>query len=189
MSETPSSRGIAGGPVPHHRPPFVTAGYTLESAADVVAIQQLLARYCHLLDSDTSDIQRIVDLFHPQGEVRPIYENDTVHRGHEAIRAWYANYLALTRQGSRLRRHLISESRIELSGAKGWAFSMLDAQGIQVKANRLVFFAGSYEDDLVKVGDRWFFQCRRIALDYGWNTTSYDLCRNGKQVFDGEVEK
>lgn len=180
---------IAGGPIARQRPPFVTRGYTLDTAADVVAIQQLLARYCHLLDSDTSDAQSIVELFTPDGAVLPAYEGDTLHRGHEAIRAWFSRYLAASRAGGKLRRHLISASRIEVNGDRGWAFSMLDALGIQLAANQLRFYAGAYEDDLIKLGGRWFFQQRRISLDYSWAAPGYELSRNGKQVWNGEVER
>lgn len=184
-----NSNVIAGGPTPKNRPPFITQGYTLKNAPDVVSIQQLLSRYCHLLDSDTSEIRGIVELFHPDAEIIAAYEGDKVHRGHDAISSWYANYLALSRKGSKLRRHLISTTRIEVNEDKGWAFSMLDAQGIQLEKNQPWFYAGSYEDDLVKTGNRWFFKRRRISLDYAWNALSYELCRNGKQVWNGEEEK
>ncbi len=180
---------IAGGPLARFRPPFVTGAYTTDSAADVVAIQQLLARYCHWLDSDTSDAQCIVELFASDGAVWPAYEGDTLHRGHEAIHAWYSRYLAASRSGSKLRRHLISSMRIEVEGSRGWAFSMLDAHGVQLAGNQLRFYAGAYEDDLVKVGGRWFFQQRRISLDYSWAAPAYELCRNGKQVWNGGVEQ
>jgi|GEM_PF-6288464 len=187
MNDT--TKTIAGGPTPLHRPAFTTKGYTLETAADIVAIQQLLARYSHLLDSDTSDPKQIALLFAPDGEVLPAYEGDAVYKGREAIEKWFANYLFHSRKGSKLRRHLISSIRIEVDGDKGWAFSMLDAQGIQLANNKLAFFIGSYEDDLVRNGDRWFFQRRRVSLDYSWQAPEYTLCRNGKQIWDGAVEK
>ena len=180
---------IAGGPTPLHRPPFTTKGFTPETAADTVAIQQLLARYSHLLDSDTSEAKQIAALFAPDGEVLPAYEGDAVHKGREAVEKWFTNYLLQSRKGSKLRRHLISSTRIEVDGAKAWAFSMLDAQGIQLESNKLAFYVGSYEDDLVKQDNRWFFKQRRICLDYTWHAPEYRVSRNGKQVWDGGVEK
>jgi hypothetical protein len=180
---------VAGGPTPRNRPPFVTAGYTPEVAADIVAIGNLIARYAHLLDSDTTEPQRVVDLFATDGSVEPLYENAKRHAGHPAILTWFTGYLAASRAGSRLRRHLISSTRIEVDGDRGWAFSMLDAQGIDQAADQLRFYAGHYEDDLVRRDGRWFFANRRIALDFQWHAPAYSLNRNGKQVIAGEMER
>ena len=83
---------IAGGPTPLHRPPFSTNGFTPETAADTVAIQQLLARYSHLLDSDTSGAKQVAALFTPDGKVLPAYEGDAVYQGREAVEKWFASH-------------------------------------------------------------------------------------------------
>ncbi|MGA2618860.1 MAG: nuclear transport factor 2 family protein [Thermoguttaceae bacterium] len=180
---------IAGGPTLRNRPPFTTAAFTPETAADVVSIQQLLSRYCHALDSDATEPAVIAAMFAEDGVVLPAYENDKTHTGRAAIEKWYAGYLAAVRAGGRLRRHLITTTRIEVQGDKAWAFSMLDASGIPVKGDSIGFYIGSYEDHLVRRDGRWFFASRRIALDYTYRNASYKLARNGAQIMEGRTEQ
>ena len=184
-----ATKTIAGGPTPRNRPPFTTAAFTPETAADVVSIQQMLARYCHALDSDATKPAVLAAMFAKDRVVQPIYENDQSHTGRVEIEKWYAGYLAAVRSGGRFRRHLITNTRIEVQGDKAWAFSMLDASGVPLKADSVGFFIGSYEDDLVRRDGRWFFASRRIALDYSYRHAGFTLARNGKQVMEGKPEQ
>ncbi len=185
----PSPSPVAGGPTPRHRPPFTATTHTPESAADAVAIQQLIARYAHMLDSDATSAADLAAMFAEDGRVTPAYEGDGIaHTGRPAIEAWFRRYLDASRASSKIRRHLISTTRIDVAGDKAWAFSFLDASGIQVKDSSLGFFIGSYEDDLVKRGGRWFFANRRICLDYTCRAPAHELMRNGKQQWEGQPD-
>ena len=186
MNSNPTT--IAGGPSPLNRPPFKPQIYSPETAADVVTIQQLLARYCHALDNDSTPAAALAAMFLEDGRLIAAYEGDREIIGRAAIEGWYAQYLKASRAGSRIRRHLISTSRIEVECNRAWAFSFLDASGIQVAEDVIGVFIGAYEDDLAKVDGAWFFRSRRISLDYNYKISPYELNRNGKQAIAGGGE-
>ncbi len=183
-----TSSTIAGGPTPLRRPPFQPGSVTVANAAHVIAIQQLLHRYCHALDHDSAPASVIANMFSENGILCAAYESEKFHEGRPAIEAWYASYLASTRSSSRIRRHVITTSRIEVQNECAWAFSYLDASGIQLKDNNLAFYIGAYEDELVLLDGQWFFASRRITLDYTYAPSGYALSRNGKQAWEGQPE-
>lgn len=146
----------------------------------MVAIGQLLARYCHMLDSDTTTADEVAGLFTEDGIVEPHYAGDVRYVGRDEVCRFFHEYLGITRKNSMLRRHLISSEHIEVDGDTATAHAFLDASGIQHGADpHLGLYVGSYQDTLRRVHRRWYFSRRVIMLDWAWKADTYTICRSG----------
>jgi hypothetical protein len=119
------------------------------SAQDYVEIQQLYARYNHIIDS--GDIEGYVALYTPDGA----FNNN---RGQEALRTFMKN-----RNGG-TRRHWNTNLVITPTpeGAKGAVYLMFVDVGMKPPA---ITSAGRYEDSLVKTAQGWRFKQRRTFPD------------------------
>ena len=131
---------------------------------DVVAIEQLLNRYCHLLDR--GDIDGVVALFADDAVLIPSYEGDVQYPGRAAIRDWYTRYAATSIAGVRGLRHRISTAMIEIAGSAACSVCYLDADSISRANGRRTLVGGRYEDRLVRVAEDWRLTERRIVIDY-----------------------
>ena len=95
------------------------------SANDVVAIQQLLNRYCHKLDG--GEVDAVVALFTDDAVLIPEYEGSGEHAGRDAVRAWYSNYSRGTTAAVTGLRHKISTAMIDVDGNSATSVCYLDA--------------------------------------------------------------
>ena len=129
---------------------------------DIVAIEQVLYRYCHAVDRGTAD--EVAALFHEDGVLVPVYSGEEPRRGRAAVREWYAIYHRDFRSGVDYLRHCIASPAIEVSGSEGKAQSYLIADGVPKKTGKPMLIAGFYEDRLRKDGGRWYFAERRIHV-------------------------
>src|SRR6516225_1769129 len=57
---------------------------------DVLAIQQLLHRYCFVVDDGTPD--DVANLFHETATLVPVYSGEQPRNGRAAIREWFATF-------------------------------------------------------------------------------------------------
>lgn len=131
---------------------------------DVVAIEQLLNRYCHLVDR--GDVEGVIALFTDDAVLAPTYEGAARHVGRAAIRAWYTRYAATTIAGARGLRHKISTAVIDVTGDGADAVCYLDADSVSRANGRRTLVGGRYEDRLVRTEAGWRFAERRIVIDY-----------------------
>lgn len=131
---------------------------------DVIAIEQVLNRYCHKLDR--GDVAAVVALFAEDAVLIPEYEGTGPHEGREAIKAWYTRYTANTTTGTRGLRHKISTAMIEVNGDRAASACYLDADSVDPKTGARSLAGGRYEDKLVRRGGAWLISERRIIVDY-----------------------
>jgi len=131
---------------------------------DVVAIEQLLNRYCHKLDR--GDIAAVLELFADDAVLIPEYEGGTRHVGRDAVHAWYTRYAATTLAAVRGLRHKISTLMIEIDGDRATAACYLDADSVHRASGRRSLVGGRYDDRLVRTGAGWRIAERRIVIDY-----------------------
>jgi hypothetical protein len=131
---------------------------------DVIAIQQLLHRYCFVVDSGTPD--EIASLFHETATLVPVYSGEPPCKGRAAIREWYAAYDRNFRSKVEHLRHCVTNPLIDLQGNEATARCYLTADSISKKHGVPNTALGRYVDRLVKDGGRWFFQERQIHLSY-----------------------
>jgi hypothetical protein len=131
---------------------------------DQMAIEQLLHRYCHVLDRGTVD--EIVALFHRDAVLLPAYESDARHVGRDAVRAWYTNYDRTLRANVHHLRHKIACPVIEISGNTATSVCYLDADAIPTGSDESIVLVGRYDDELVKEAGRWWFKERKIIGYY-----------------------
>jgi hypothetical protein len=134
---------------------------------DQMAIEQLLNRYCHVLDRGTVD--EVVDLFHRDAVLLPAYESDDRHVGRDAVREWYADYDRTLRANVRYLRHKISPPLIEISGDRATSVCYFDADAIPTGMDQSMMLVGRYDDKLVKEGGRWLFEERKIVGYYSFS--------------------
>ncbi len=139
---------------------------------DIVAIQQLLHKYCHVVDRGTVD--EIAELFHPAGVLLPAYESDKRYEGREAVRGWYAKYDHTLRKGTKFLRHKIESPVIDVSGDSATSVCYLDADAITRSTNEPMVVLGRYDDTLIKEGGRWYFKERRIVVYYSHTLAKYE---------------
>jgi len=157
-----------GNPKPGRKP---TRSAALAYVADLLAIEQLLHRYCHVLDRGTVD--EIAELFHRDAVLLPVYESDDRHVGREAVRSWYAHYDETLRTGVRYLRHKIECPVIEISGDTATAISYLDADAIHKETDEPMIFIGRYDDIFVRDEGRWWFKERKIISYYIYSAGTY----------------
>jgi hypothetical protein len=147
------------------------ASTELSYVADLLAIEQLLHRYCHVLDRGTVD--EIAELFHRDAVLLPVYESDDRHVGRDAVRSWYAHYDKTLRAGVRYLRHKIECPTIEISGDTATSISYLDADAIHKETDEPMIFIGRYDDKLIRDGGRWWFKERKIISYYIYSAGKY----------------
>ncbi|MEW6296732.1 MAG: nuclear transport factor 2 family protein [Thermodesulfobacteriota bacterium] len=138
---------------------------------DYIAIQQLLHRYCHVVDRGTAD--EVAELFHRDGALCPRYESDERYEGREAVRGWYARYMENFRTKVRHLRHKIESPVIEITGDEATSVCYLDADSISLSSNEPSVAFGRYEDKLIKDGGRWWFKERTIIVYYSYPIGTY----------------
>jgi uncharacterized protein (TIGR02246 family) len=131
---------------------------------DIVAIEQLLNRYCHKLDQ--GDVDAVVALFAEDAVLIPEYDGSGEHAGRGAIRAWYSNYGRTVGAGTRGLRHTISTAAIEVDGDEATSVCYLDADSIDIRTGSRSLAGGRYLDRLVRRDGRWLIRERRIVVDY-----------------------
>lgn len=130
---------------------------------DITAIEQLLYQYCHAVDRGS--VEDILAVFHREAVLRPVYQGDEVHKGREAVAAWYGRYDETVRSSVRNMRHKISCSYIQLRDDEATAVSYLDADFVDVKTGDMGVAVGRYEDKLVRADGRWWIADRTIIVD------------------------
>jgi hypothetical protein len=130
---------------------------------DIIEIQQLLHRYCHVLDRGTVD--DVVDVFHRNAMLLPRYQGDESFRGREAIRDWYQNYEKTLKASVRNLRHKITCPWIQVDGNEAISVCYLDADYVDASTGKFVIATGRYEDKLVKDEGRWWIKERAILVD------------------------
>src|SRR5262249_32114486 len=86
---------------------------------DVVAIQQLLHRYCFLVDSGPPD--EVATLFHETATLVPVYSGGPACKGRAAVREWYAAYDRDFRSTVEHLRHCVTNPLIEVQGDEATA--------------------------------------------------------------------
>jgi hypothetical protein len=131
---------------------------------DVIAIQQLLHRYCFVVDSGTPD--EIASLFHETATLVPVYSGGQPCEGRAAIREWYAAYDRDFRSKVNHLRHCVTNPLIEVAGSEATARCYLTADSIPKKEAAPRTALGYYVDRLIKDGGRWYFKERQIHVNY-----------------------
>jgi hypothetical protein len=130
---------------------------------DIIEIQQLLHRYCHVLDRGT--IEEIIDVFHRDAVLLPRYQGNESFSGRDTIRAWYQNYKKTVKDSVRNLRHKVTCPWIQVSGNEATSVCYLDADYVNKSTAEVVVAAGRYEDKLVKDEGRWWIKEREILVD------------------------
>ncbi|MCF8142863.1 MAG: nuclear transport factor 2 family protein [Deltaproteobacteria bacterium] len=133
---------------------------------DILAIEQLLNRYCHVLDRGTVD--ELVELFHPTAVLFPIYEGENRYEGWKAILAWYTNYKNRVQARLKFLRHKVQSPFISIEDDSAISVSYLDADSIKINTNEPIITFGRYDDMLVKDYGIWYFKERRIYIYYSY---------------------
>jgi hypothetical protein len=135
------------------------------SASDVVEIEQVLYRYCFVLDSGTPE--EVAALFSETAVLMPLYTAEEPVKGREAILQWYADYQKNTRAAAQHLRHIVTNPMVDVQGDQATAKCYLSADSVSKATGKLHGSAGFYQDKLVREGGRWLFTERQIHVYYG----------------------
>jgi len=123
------------------------------------AIHETIANYCFHFDG--AEFDKWVELFAEDGAFDAGPRG--VHKGKEALRKFLKN-VPLT-SGSPMMKHCVMNEIIKVEGEKATAKSyiiLVRSKGEGALVNGL---AGRYEDQLVKQGEQWLFQSRKVHFD------------------------
>ena len=120
----------------------------MSNADEIVAIQQVLHKYCHVVDRGTVD--EIGELFHKDAVLLPAYETKERYKGRDAVKGWYANYDNKLRASVHFLRHKIESPVIEVSGNEATSTCYLDAATITKSTDKSMIVFGCYDDKFVK---------------------------------------
>jgi len=131
---------------------------------DVIAIQQLLHRYCFVVDGGTLD--EIASLFHETAALVPVYSGGEPCNGRAAIREWYAAYDRNLRSKVDYLRHCVTNPLIEVQGNEATSRCYLTADSVSKNTGVPSTAVGYYVDRLIKDGGRWYFKERQIHVNY-----------------------
>ena len=131
---------------------------------DIVAIQNLLASYCHRVDRGSAD--EVSKLFAEDAILRPYYDGDYECHGRDAVKRWYAFYHENLGAAVKNLKHVISSSEISVHGEAGESVTYLTAYFITKEDGVAYQTIGTYFDKLKKYGKQWLFQDRRIEVEY-----------------------
>ena len=131
---------------------------------DIVAIEQLLHRYCHKLDQGKAG--EVAALFAENAVLIPEYEGSGEHVGRDAILAWYTRYCENLVAAVDSLRHKVSTAMIDVEGDTATSVCYLDADSVSPTNGGRTFVGGRYLDKLVRQDGKWVFRERRIIIDY-----------------------
>lgn len=131
--------------------------------ADVVAIEQLLYRYAHILDRGTA--AEAILLFDTDSVM--IINNvgtETRYPGAAEIQGWMQTYHY--DQAGRIRnmRHKISAPLIDVDGDAATAVCYMDADGVDTGTERGRLTVGLYEDVLTRSPRGWLIKQRTLIV-------------------------
>ncbi|MGI9624936.1 MAG: nuclear transport factor 2 family protein [Acidimicrobiales bacterium] len=130
---------------------------------DVVAIEQVLYRYAHILDRGTID--EALDLFAAEATlITEMGGGRTHHEGRAAVREWLQTYHFDRAGRIRNMRHKVSTPLIEGDSTRATAVSYLDADGVDTGSGRGRVTVGRYEDLFERSGHRWLISERQIMI-------------------------
>lgn len=134
----------------------------LRRIEDELAIGQLRARYCHLLD----DMQwpDFVDLFTEDGS----FEGLSRVQGRAALMQFFS--VDVPRIAERF-WHFCSNGTVDLAGDT--ATGRISMEYLSVTQGRSYISAGHYDDVMVRTPDGWKFRSRRITFYF------YSPCAEG----------
>jgi len=141
------------------------------STEDIVAIEQLLYRYCHVVDRGT--VEALAGLFHPTAVLLPVYESDKRYEGREAVLAWYTSFHRTVRASTKFLRHKIESPAITVDGDRATSVCYLDADTINISKNEPITTLGRYDDKLIKEDGIWYFKERKILIYYNYVIKAY----------------
>ncbi|MBR0683333.1 nuclear transport factor 2 family protein [Roseomonas eburnea] len=135
----------------------------LRAVEDRLAIADLRARYCHLLDG--RHWPAFIDLFTEDG----VFEGLTAVRGRAALTEFFSRRVpAMTEEFW----HFCSNGTVELDGDR--ATGRISMEYLSVMNGVSYVSAGHYDDELIKQDGVWRFAARRITfyflapLHEGW---------------------
>jgi uncharacterized protein (TIGR02246 family) len=127
----------------------------LQRLEDIEAIRGLMYEYGQHLDA--KDWGAYADLFTEDGEIDA---PTGVAIGREAIRAMSAEKLSNMPAGF----HLFLHPRVQVDGDRGTSTSIWLILAASTEADRpVVTQAGTYRDELARVGATWRFQRREVV--------------------------
>jgi SnoaL-like domain len=148
---------------------------TQRQSEDRVQIHYTMALYCNSVDS--GDVEGVLAAFAEDAQLE--LSSGTKVRGKAAIRAFYLPVIGPDRpdrvpgEPIPLLRHNLTTSRVEFTDentAQGWTYFMtLTRHGLD--------HAGRYVDRLVRQGDRWLLQDRRILVEWYASPSWYEQVR------------
>lgn len=131
---------------------------------DVSAIKQTLATYCHRVDRGSAD--EVASLFAADAILSPYYDGHYDVYGRDAIRSWYAFYHQTLRASVKHLKHLIHSVMIDVDGDAANSVCYLTAYYITKQDDTAYQVQGTYFDTLVRQGQAWLFQNRRIEVEF-----------------------
>jgi len=123
--------------------------------ADVVALQRLVARYCHTLDD--GDFDAFETLWAPDAEF--VLRGETV-RGAGAVRADLEARQPPERRG----RHLTHNLVVDVDGDRASLRSDFQFLGRDREGRPRLVFLGRYLDEAVRTDGTWRFARREIEF-------------------------
>ena len=142
---------------------------------DRVQIHYTMAVYCNSVDS--GDVDGVVSVFTDDAQLE--LSSGTKVRGKVAIRAFYLPVIGPDRPDRAagepipLLRHNLTTSRVEFvdhNTAQAWTYFMtLTRHGLD--------HAGRYVDRLVRQGERWLLDDRRILVEWYGSPSWYEQVR------------
>jgi hypothetical protein len=131
---------------------------------DILAIEQVLAEYCHQVDGGTP--AAVAALFHPRAVLRPTFDGPYEVVGRDDIERWYAHYEALFKANIRHPRHQIACPWIRAAGPAAQASTHFTATWLAAGTCEATLSQGTYTDTLVLDAGRWLFMARRIDIGF-----------------------
>ncbi|MDA0821396.1 MAG: nuclear transport factor 2 family protein [Proteobacteria bacterium] len=133
-------------------------------ANDHREIEQTLARYCHRVDRGTA--KEVAALFAQDAILSPYYDGPYEVYGREGIRGWYAFYHQTLGANVTNLKHLINSMMIDVDGDVATSVCYLTAYFTSKEDKTAYQTQGTYYDTLVREGDTWLFQTRRIEVEF-----------------------
>ncbi len=127
----------------------------LRRLEDIDAINQLRARYCHLLDERAWDA--FIDLFTPDATFKGLAEAS----GHDELRIFFGETVPRLGEGF---WHFCTNATVDVAGDE--ATGRVSMEYLSVKSGISYVAAGHYDDHLVRLDSGWKFKSRHLTFYY-----------------------
>jgi hypothetical protein len=154
---------------------------TPEQAADHVAVESVLNRFCHGLEA--KDSRWFAALFAEDGRIT--LDSDSASgeiAGRARIESWHSERFARLERESLFRRHQVVVPVVNIEGDRAELIAYLTSDAMQFEDSRIHIQMGRYEASFLRTPEGWRIEALRELLFFEYRANEHQYHLNGREA-------